>query len=108
VGGQLIPDSEARYVFGKWWTESSYLYDPITSTSNAYVYIWSFSSNPNLSSKHGIFGNSHTFTGTEQIQINFLTTLSASYNISIYAQQENTLNISSGAVSTNLLPPSNA
>jgi hypothetical protein len=112
VGGTLIPDAEARGVFGKWWTQSSYLYDPINTynnnTVNSFVYIWSFSSNNILSATKGSFGNAKTFTGAEQLQIGFTSTLTTSYNIFVYAQQEYALNYNTNSITTSILPPSNA
>ena len=100
VGGQSRPSTMALLYLGRSWTKSSYLSETALSTTNngANVYVWSFSASAHETAESGIDMNTYKFTGNEQLQITFATTLAAGVTIDVYAHMASLVEVSSHSV----------
>ena len=100
VGGQSIPSAMALLYLGRSWTKSSYLSETALSTTNngANVYVWSFSASAHETAESGIDMNTYKFTGNEQLQITFATTLAAGVTIDVYSHMNSLVEVSSHSV----------
>ncbi len=90
----------ALLYLGRSWTKSSYLGETALSTTNngANVYVWSFSASAHETAESGIDMNTYRFTGNEQLQITFATTLAAGVTIDVYAHMNSLVEVSSHSV----------
>jgi len=93
TGGSPITDSISRFHLGKYYFDSTFLADT-TETPN-YVYFYSFSTDIKRSLQNGSCLGSHQFYGSEVLQINFLSALTESAQVNIYALVETALEIGS-------------
>jgi hypothetical protein len=117
VGGQVITSDYSLRYLNKDWSQSTYTteiaYDSEvvsvaglsadlqtiltaaqntgSKNTNAYVYFYSFSADPNESTKTGNGYNHHKFVGNEQLQITFSMPPSSSVQIDLYAAVESVL-----------------
>ena len=100
VGGQNVPNTMALLYLGRDWSKSSYLSENALNTTNngANVYIWSFSADCAETAITGVDMNTFRFTGSEQLQINFVSSLAAGVTIDIYAHMASVVEVSSNAV----------
>jgi hypothetical protein len=81
------------------WCKSSYCTENsigsnqtgVVQDNKANVYMWSFSSDIQTALARGLCLNSYTFTGNEQLQINFVSALAASVQVDVYAYTESYL-----------------
>lgn len=92
-GGQNISDSMSRFYLSKYYFDSTFLADT-TETPN-YVYFYSFSTDIKKAVQNGSCLGSHQFYGSEVLQINFLSALTESAQVNIYALVETCLEIGS-------------
>ena len=85
-GGQVIPSSLALQVLNKHWTLSSYCAETaIGITDNkANVYMYSFSADPIESIEKGLTLNTYRFTGTEQLNLNFVSSIGAAIQVDFF------------------------
>ena len=90
VGGQVIPSALALNYLNLFWSASNYSQETALGITDnaANVYCWSFSSSPVEALNKGVLLGSHQFTGAEQLQINFASSLSANVNVDVYALTE--------------------
>jgi hypothetical protein len=88
VGGVVIPSALNLLQLGKWWSLSSYLADAYNGTSNSYVYTYSFSADPVKAFDSGASYTTRNFIGSEQLQINFASTLGSNVQIDLFAYLE--------------------
>lgn len=101
VGGQAITSNLNLLLLDNNWVKSSYLTEISGSTStnnNAYVYAYSFSADPYETIQTGSFLNSHTFNGSEQLQILFPSALGSAVQVNVYAFVEAYVEVSSNNV----------
>ncbi len=87
----------ALLYLGRSWTKSSYLAETAlgVTNNNANVYVWSFSASAHETAESGIDMNTYKFTGNEQLQIIFATTLAAGVTIDVYAHMNSIVEVSS-------------
>lgn len=97
TGGRSILSREALLVNGKDWSKSSYLCDFAVGTSDSYVYLHSFSADPEEALASGRKLGSRPFSGNEILQITCSALGSASL-LEIYAFRESALEISNNGV----------
>jgi hypothetical protein len=90
VGGQAISSALSLNVLGQYNCASSYLTETALGLVNngAHVYIWSFSTDILDALVHGKALSSYTFTGNEQLQINFTGALGAAAVVDVFAITE--------------------
>jgi hypothetical protein len=88
VGGQDITSLYNRTVQAKSWNRSFYLMDAFTGTSNANVFQYSWSLQPFDSTNNGKSNTFRLFSGTEVLRINFVSSLAATYDITIFAMTQ--------------------
>ena len=100
VGGQQIPSAYALQVLNKYWCQSSYTNETALglTNNNAYVYCWSFSHEPVKAMQQGKMYGSYPFQGNEQLLINWTGTLSANYQVDVYAFTESIVETNSFSV----------
>ena len=100
VGGQNIPNAMALLYLGRNSSRSSYLAETALSTTNnnANVYIWCFSADCIETATTGVDMNTYRFSGNEQLQINFVSSLAAGVTIDVYAHMASVVEVSSNAV----------
>jgi hypothetical protein len=84
VGGSNLNSRLSVLQLGKYWSQSSYLAEAYKGTSNAFVYIWSFSPDINVSSMTGQQLGSRLFRGSETLNINFTSSLSSAVCIDVF------------------------
>jgi hypothetical protein len=89
TGGQVIKDSQARLLLGKYYTRSSYLAEP------AYVYVYAFSLAPANSFTKGVDLGKRKFVGNETLQITFTSTLASQVQVDVLAHTWSIYEISS-------------
>ncbi len=87
----------ALLYLGRSWTKSSYLAETALGVTNngANVYVWSFSASAHETAESGIDMNTYRFTGSEQLQITFATTLAVAVTIDIYCHMNSVVEVSS-------------
>jgi len=95
VGGQPISDAMSRFQLGKYYFDSTFLCE---TTSNSYVYFYSFSCDIKKALETGSCLGSHRFSGAEILQINFASALTATNQINIWALQESCLELTHNGV----------
>ena len=92
----------ALHLLGRNWTKSSYLSETAlnitANNNNANVYIWSFSASCTETALTGTDLNTYRFTGNEQLQITFTTTLTAGVTVDVYAHMASLVEVSHNAV----------
>ena len=100
VGGQSVPSAMALTYLGRNWTKSSYLTETALGTSNtgANVYMWSFSASCTETAESGVDLNTHKFTGSEQLQIQFVGSLAAGITVDVYCHMASVIEVSTHAV----------
>jgi hypothetical protein len=78
VGGSVIPSAQALYVLNRDWTRGSY-------STEANVYIYSFGASPVDTITTGKLYNYYRFKGSEQLIINFTSSLTQPVTVDVYA-----------------------
>jgi hypothetical protein len=94
VGGQLIQSSLSLDYLNSFWSKSSYTTETALGTTDnkANVYCWSFSSDPIRAISSGSLLGSYSFTGNEQLQLNFSSgTVTGNFTVSIFALTESSI-----------------
>lgn len=99
-GGQSITNAMALQVFNKHWSLSSYCGETALGLTDnkANVYMYSFSADPIESMEKGITLNTYKFSGTEQLFINFASTLAAPHQVDVFALCDSVLEIGASHV----------
>jgi hypothetical protein len=93
VGGQAITSQMALQYINSKLCKSSYTTENsigsnqtgVVQNNGANIYCWSFSSDLQAALKDGLCLNSYTFTGSEQLQITFASSLAATIQCDVYA-----------------------
>jgi hypothetical protein len=85
-GGADINSLYNRSVQAKHWNRSFYLLDAFNGTSSAFVFQYSFSLSPFNSTNGGQAQTYMEFNGTQLLKINFSSALSATHDITLFAQ----------------------
>jgi hypothetical protein len=96
VGGQVISNSQACTQLNREWTLSTYASENALSygTDNkANVYTFAFCSDPIEAILEGKSSGMHKFIGSEQLVLNFASTLGAAVQVDIYGYNEAVLEI---------------
>jgi hypothetical protein len=99
VGGQAITSQMALQYINSKLCKSSYTTENsigsnqtgVVQNNGANVYCWSFSSDLRSALQDGLCLNSYPFSGNEQLQITFSSSLSASVQVDVYALCESYL-----------------
>lgn len=84
IGGSNLNSRLSILQLGKWWSQSTYLAEAYKGTSNAFVYMWSFSPDPSVSLATGQQLGSRLFRGSETLSINFTASLGSAVNIDVF------------------------
>jgi hypothetical protein len=92
----------------RWWNNSNYTADYVTSVSNSYIYQYSFGANPTALFTRGQHSNSHVFTGAELLDVVFNSALGATYQLDIFAFIESKVEQTLSGFTVSLVPPENA
>lgn len=96
VGGQTISSAQSMLVNGNRYSRSSYFsenaFGPVNNNVN--IYLYSFSHDPEACLLHGISDGSYPFSGTETLQINFVSATPAPYQVDILSFVDSALQIS--------------
>ena len=82
TGGSVITSARSLKHLGRNFTNTTFL---IGSASVNNVYVWSFSTHPLHSIQTGISNGDHYFQGSEQLKINFTSSLSSAVEIFIFS-----------------------
>jgi hypothetical protein len=98
VGGQDITSLYNRTIQAKSWNRSFYLMDAFTSTSNAYVFQYSFSLTPFDTVNNGRSATYRSFSGGEILKINFTSALGATADITAFALTQSVVEQSKNGV----------
>lgn len=98
VGGQAINNSEALLVIGNNNSKSSYLAENALgiTNNNANVYVYSFAADAVDSSENAVSSGVHNFSGSEQLKINFTSSLGAAVQVDVLAYTEAMLSMTPG------------
>jgi hypothetical protein len=111
VGGQAIPSALCLQYLMRNWSRSSYTaetsvgsnIDGSVSDNGANVYGWSFSSAPCEALDSGVLLGSRRFQGSEQLQIEFPSSLGAGVQVDVFAYCEAVLEQGSNLVKVHAL-----
>ena len=101
VGGQAIPSQLNLLIMANNWIKSSYTNETSVGSgvnTNANVYCYSFGADPITTVENATFLNSVKFSGNEQLQIQFTSSLGASVQVDVYAFVESYVEVSSNSV----------
>ena len=95
TAGQVINSQYALLFLNKDWCQSSYTSETALGivNNNAYVYMYSFSADPNESHKTGVSYNHHRFLGNEQLQLVFGSQAYSNAEIQCFAMCEAAIEI---------------
>ena len=86
VGGSVVKGTFSQTIQNAAWVKTWYANDSYIGVSNSYVYLYAFSIEPLVDITTGkSSGGARVFTGTESLNITFLSTLSSTYQIDVYA-----------------------
>ena len=89
LGGNPITAALAS-TLNRSWMQSSYNVENSLTTNdqNANLYMWSHSADPVSSLRAGLSLTTRYYTGGEQLQITFKTTLTQTYTVDLYAYRQ--------------------
>ena len=90
-GGSVITSAFNLTQQMRWWCESTFPVEGLTGTNNSNCYMYSFSVDPSSSVKSAQHLTTKSFSGNEQLIINYTAALSGTYNIDVYALVEQAL-----------------
>ena len=97
-GGAVIPSTFNLTQQQKWWGESTFPAEGFAGTNNSYAYMYSFSVDPASAFKNAQHLTTKLFTGNEQLIINYVSALSGTYQLDVYALVEQAIEQSNGYV----------
>ena len=88
VGGVPIPSTYNLLMQGKYWSQSTFQGEGFTGVNNSNVYMYSFSVDPSSAMKNSAHYSTKTFTGNEQLIINYNSALASATQVDIYGLVE--------------------